>query len=134
MSRAQIETAIQLGSANAELVMGEQTLQSKTAELETAKEAAYQKADVNQMLTVDMVKTLLSAQNFHMPVSYTHLGIVAKLSDQNEIKDEKYVYKNRVFDAKLQYQKALQEIKDRRHAAYSFKYHLIDMLLSLIHI
>lgn len=57
-----------------------------------------------------------------------HQGIVAKLSDHNEIKDEKYVYKNRLFDAKLQYQKALQEIKDRRHAAYSFKYHLIDML------
>ena len=57
-----------------------------------------------------------------------HQGIVAKLSDHSEIKDEKYVYKNRLFDAKLQYQKALQEIKDRRHAAYNFKYHLIDML------
>ena len=57
-----------------------------------------------------------------------HQGIVAKLSDHNEIKDEKYVYKNRLFDAKIQYQKELQEIKDRRHAAYNYKYHLIDLL------
>lgn len=70
MSRAQIETAIQLGSASAELAMGEQALGSKTAEMETAKETAYQKADVTQILTVDMVKTLLAAQNFHMPAGY----------------------------------------------------------------
>ncbi len=57
-----------------------------------------------------------------------HQGIIAKISDHNEIKDEKYVYKNRLFDAKIQYQKELQEIKDRRHAAYNFKYHLIDLL------
>lgn len=94
MSRAQIETAIQLGSANAELVLGEQTLQSKTAELETAKEAAYQKADVNQMLTVDMVKTLLSAQNFHMPAGYVKengidylIRVGEKFKDIEELKE-----------------------------------------------
>ena len=53
---------------------------------------------------------------------------MSKLSDHQEIKDENYVYKNRQFDAKMDYQKALQEIKDRRHAAFAHKYHLIDML------
>ena len=52
----------------------------------------------------------------------------AKLSDAQEIKDEKYVHKNRLFDAKMQRDKELQEIKDRRHAAFDYKYHLIDML------
>lgn len=47
---------------------------------------------------------------------------------KHEIKDENYVYKNKVFDAKLTYQKDLQEIKDRRHEAFTHEYHLIDLL------
>lgn len=57
-----------------------------------------------------------------------HQATIAKLTDQKEIKDEKYVYKNRLFDAKMQLAKDLQQIKDRRHAAFDYKYHLIDML------
>ena len=57
-----------------------------------------------------------------------HQAAVAKLSDHREIKDENYVHKNRLFDAKMELDKNLQEIKDRRHAAFSHKYHLIDML------
>ena len=57
-----------------------------------------------------------------------HSATVAKLSDHKEIKDENYVYKNRRFDAKLDLQKDLQEIKDRRHDAFTHKYHLIDLL------
>ena len=57
-----------------------------------------------------------------------HQDNLSKLSDSHEIKDEKYVYKNRLFDAKMEYEKNLQEIKDRRHAAYSYRHHLLDML------
>ena len=57
-----------------------------------------------------------------------HQATLAKLTDQQEIKDEKYVHKNRLFDAKMQRDKNLQEIKDRQHAAFDYKYHLIDML------
>lgn len=57
-----------------------------------------------------------------------HQQILSKLSEHQEIKDEKYVYKNRLFDAKMELQKDYQTIKDRRHAAYSYKYHLIDLL------
>ncbi len=57
-----------------------------------------------------------------------HKAASAKLSDSKEIKDEKYVYKNRVFDAKMQRDKELQQAKDRRHAAYTYKYHLLDLL------
>lgn len=57
-----------------------------------------------------------------------HEQIMQKLTDHQEIKDEKYVYKNRLFDAKLKRDKDLQQIKDRRHAAYTYKFHLIDLL------
>ena len=57
-----------------------------------------------------------------------HQDNLSKLSDSHEIKDEKYVYKNRLFDAKMEYEKNLQEIKDRSHAAYSYRHHLLDML------
>ena len=57
-----------------------------------------------------------------------HQDNLSKLSDSHEIKDEKYVYKNRLFDAKMEYEKNLQEIKDRRHGAYSYRHHLLDML------
>ena len=57
-----------------------------------------------------------------------HEASLSKLSDHQEIKDEKYVHKNRLFDAKMQYEKDLAQIKDRRHAALAFKFHLIDLL------
>ncbi len=57
-----------------------------------------------------------------------HRDMVSKLSDRQEIKDENYVYKNRLFDAKMELEKDLQQIKDRKHEAYSYKYHLIDLL------
>lgn len=57
-----------------------------------------------------------------------HQATVSKLTDQQEIKDEKYVHKNRLFDAKMQLEKDLQAVKDRQHAAFDYKYHLIDML------
>ena len=45
-----------------------------------------------------------------------------------ELKDENYVAKNKLFDAKLAYQKDLQDVKDKEHEAFTHKYHLIDLL------
>ena len=57
-----------------------------------------------------------------------HESELARLKDKGEIKDEKYVYKNRLFDAKLKHDATLQEIKDRQHEAFAHRYHLIDLL------
>ena len=57
-----------------------------------------------------------------------HEKELASLTDKGEIKDEKYVYKNRQFDAKLKHDSTLQEIKDRKHNAFAYRYHLIDLL------
>ena len=47
---------------------------------------------------------------------------------QQELKDENYVYKNKLFDAKINYEQELQAIKDRRHEAFAEQYHMIDLL------
>ena len=57
-----------------------------------------------------------------------HEQTLAKLSASDEIKDEKYVYKNRLFDAQMSHESRLQEIKDRKHDAFAHKFHLIDLL------
>ncbi len=57
-----------------------------------------------------------------------HKDNLASLSEQREIKDENYVHKNRLSNAKLELEKEYQEIKDRKHEAFRHKYHLIDNL------
>lgn len=57
-----------------------------------------------------------------------HKDILSGLSDKEEIKEENFIYKNRLFDAKLEYTKHMQEAKDRKHDAFTFEYHLIDLL------
>lgn len=57
-----------------------------------------------------------------------HKDILSGLSDKEEIKEENFIYKNRLFDAKLEYIKNMQEAKDRKHDAFTFEYHLIDLL------
>lgn len=57
-----------------------------------------------------------------------HRDNLSKITDQQEIKEENYVYKNRLSNAKIELEKELQAVKDRRHDAFNHKYHLIDML------
>ncbi len=57
-----------------------------------------------------------------------HETDLAKLTNAAEIKDEKYVFKNKLFDAKLKHDSTLQEIRDRQHDAFTHRYHLIDLL------
>lgn len=57
-----------------------------------------------------------------------HKDILSGLGDKEEIKEENFIYKNRLFDAKLEYTKNMQEAKDRKHDAFTFEYHLIDLL------
>ncbi len=73
----------QLDSSESQLEAGEEQIKSAKEQLEDgeeqlkeAKEQAYAKADMNGVLTVDTVKSLLVAQNFSMPGGYvTEEGI-----------------------------------------------------------
>jgi len=63
------DSAEQLADALQQILDGEE-------QLEEAREDAYDKADMNAILTVDTVKSLLTAQNFSMPAGYvTEEGI-----------------------------------------------------------
>ena len=57
-----------------------------------------------------------------------HKEALAGMSDQVEIKEENYVHKNRISNEKLEMEKEKQRIKDRKHDALTYKYHLIDLL------
>lgn len=70
MSSAQIQAAAGLGTASAQVALGEQAIKQSETELEQAKDQAYEKADLNGILNAEMVKTLLAAQNFNMPAGY----------------------------------------------------------------
>ena len=71
----------------------------------------------------------LAAHNERMAeLDKKHKAALAKTSDSTEIKEENYVHKNRISNEKLELEKEYQSIKDKKHEAYSYKYHLIDML------
>ena len=71
----------------------------------------------------------LAAHNERMAeLDKKHKAALAKTSDSTEIKEENYVHKNRISNEKLELEKEYQTIKDKKHEAYSYKYHLIDML------
>lgn len=74
------ETAEQLADALQQILDGEE-------DLEEARENAYDQADMNGILTVDTVKSLLAAQNFSMPAGYvTEEGIdyLVRVGDKPE--------------------------------------------------
>ncbi len=74
------ETAEQLSDALQQILDGEE-------DLEEARENAYEQADMNGILTVDTVKSLLAAQNFSMPAGYvTEEGIdyLVRVGDKPE--------------------------------------------------
>ncbi len=60
----------QLKDALEQLKEGEEQLEDGAKQLEEAREDAYASADMNDILTVDTVKSLLAAQNFSMPGGY----------------------------------------------------------------
>ena len=70
LASAQLEAAVGIGEGTAQLAAGESALQMQEAQMEAAMEEASAGADVGSMLTADMVKTILSAENFSMPAGY----------------------------------------------------------------
>lgn len=70
LNESQISGAIEMGSASAQLASGEQKLEESKTTLEEAKEQAYDSADLNQILTMEALTGILTAQNFSMPAGY----------------------------------------------------------------
>ncbi|MCI9074639.1 MAG: MMPL family transporter [Dorea sp.] len=70
MASAQIQATLGLSSGGAQLAVGEAAIAQQEAQMESAKEEAYASADMEGVLNVEMVQTLLAAQNFAMPAGY----------------------------------------------------------------
>lgn len=67
----------QLSEATTQLLLGESQLESASSALddgveqfEDAKKAAYKQVDMNNIITMDMISSILMAQNFAMPAGY----------------------------------------------------------------
>ena len=83
---------------------------------------------VKQSCAAEKVQALENHKKRMAELDKKHKEVLAGTSDKTEIKEENYVHKNRVSNEKLELEKEYQRIKDRKHEAYSYKYHLIDML------
>ena len=70
MSSAQVEALVEMAEGSAQLTVGEAAIQQQESQLDDAKDAAYDSADMSEILTAEMVQTILSAQNFNMPAGY----------------------------------------------------------------
>ena len=57
-------------TADAEIQKGEDELDSAKEQYEQGKETAYESADLDNILTADMLSGILTAQNFSMPAGY----------------------------------------------------------------
>lgn len=88
LNAQKINATIEMAAAKAKLDLGEQELDTAEEELQTQKDAAYEQADVNEIITADMVQGILTAQNFTMPAGYvTEEGIDYLVRVGDELED-----------------------------------------------
>lgn len=86
----------------------------------------YNKVDAS---CVEEKKEILAAYDREVAKLKTeHETELAKISDAAEKKDENFTYKNRLYEAKMKRDEALNRVKDTRHEAFVYQYHLIDNL------
>lgn len=70
LNKTQISSLLEMSEAAAKLADGESQLAMGQSQLDAAKESAKESADLNEILTVEMLGNLLMAQNFSMPAGY----------------------------------------------------------------
>lgn len=77
LAKTQMDSAQeQIKNGEEQLAEAQEQLADGEEQLAEAKEKAYEQADMNQILTVETIKGLLTAQNFSMPAGYvTEEGI-----------------------------------------------------------
>ena len=83
---------------------------------------------VKESCEAEKAKALEDHKQRLVQLEKEHKEALAGMSDQVEIKEENYVHKNRISNEKLELEKEKQRIKDRKHDALTYKYHLIDLL------
>ncbi|NMA94637.1 MAG: MMPL family transporter [Clostridiales bacterium] len=84
----------ELDKAGEKLQQGEETLEEKLEEFEKARDEAFKKANLDGVLTQEMISGILTAQNFAMPAGYVTeegtdylIKVGDKVDDLDEIKN-----------------------------------------------
>ena len=91
LTKSQIEGILQLSEATAQLADAKNQLAQGQSQLDAAKDSAKESADLDQILTVDMLGNLLAAQNFSMPAGYVGEGenrYMVRVGDKLDSVDE----------------------------------------------
>ena len=92
LTETQLEEALsQIESGQEQLEEAEKQLEEGEKQLEEGRETAYEQADMSAILTVDMLKNLLVAQNFSMPAGYvTEEGVdyLVRIGDKPQTMEE----------------------------------------------
>ncbi len=70
LNQSQITGSIDMGSASAQLASGEEKLKESKKSFEDTKEEAFDSADMYNILTMETLTGILTAQNFSMPAGY----------------------------------------------------------------
>ncbi len=94
LNRSQIDGILQMSEAAAKLADAENQVNLGQQQLDASKESALSSADLNTILTADMLKNILTAQNFAMPAGYVQEGdtqymirVGEKVTSLDDLKD-----------------------------------------------
>lgn len=70
LASAQLQAAVGIGEGTAQLAAGESALKMQEEQLKSAEKETEKSVKVEDILSIDTVKTILQAQNFSMPAGY----------------------------------------------------------------
>lgn len=94
LNRMEIDGILEMSEASAQLAVGEARLEQGQEKLEESKQSALESADLNQILSVETLGQILTAQNFSMPAGYVNedkkqylVRVGDKVSSVGELKD-----------------------------------------------
>ena len=106
LNQKKTEGLLEISSAAAELAVGNSTITSALAQIESgfdtiedSRETALDQADLNGIITMDMIAQILTAQNFAMPAGYLEQdGISYMVSVGEEIREQAVLEDLLLFD------------------------------------
>lgn len=94
LASAQLQAAVGIGEGSAQLAAGQSAIQMQEAQLKSAEKEAENSINVDSILSVDTIKTILTAQNFSMPAGYVDedgldylVRVGEKFKSLDELKD-----------------------------------------------
>lgn len=94
LNRMEIDGILEMSEASAQLAVGEVRLEQGQEKLDESKQSALDSADLNQILSVETLGGILTAQNFSMPAGYVNedkkqylVRVGDKVSSVEKLKD-----------------------------------------------